>query len=578
MTAPLLFACLAVGGALLGLAIAAGPPLWRRWRRPLPRPELLAGAWVMRDVRASALTAAALGELARGEPPAVHALFVGRDHVALRLGGSGGRPPGRWRPDPSGPPGQAWSLSIADLGSDRRLPAGFPAVVTLGRVQECDVLVDLRQARGLVTVDGDETQAVRLLEAIAFELVTNPWSREVTVLLAGFGVDVVLPAPGRVRRAVSAAEAVTIAEAFLRQPQGVLVVIVARPPSAPDLDRLAHLAEDARGAVVVLCTGKAYAARWVVGVGPDGQAQLGPLGLRFESIAGVLATLRGELLLAQGSAVVPATFDPGAPSPGEPVWFAEGEGGTGFQRTVVLRAPAKAEVRVLGPLEVQAPGAVPPDRRPFLAQLVAAAAILPGGLSASLLAEVAGHSAADVVRHLHNWLGAEESGAPRLRDSGGGWRLSPRVRVDWQLFLDLAGGSEPSTERARLTNALGLVRGELFDTAGFTAPVRLALDGAMEDLRARSVHCVRRAAELAMAGGDVAGVEWALRRGLVLLPRMEGLWRTLLLFQSEHQPERVGRTVEDLRAALASMGGEPDAATSRLLARLGWQQPLAPAP
>ncbi|MFF5986446.1 hypothetical protein [Prauserella flavalba] len=574
MTAGVLFGCLVGGGAVLGLAVAAGPDAWRRWRRPRPGAEVLPGAWVMRDVRAAALTAAALGELGagQGEPPAVRVLLVGRDHVVLRLA----RPaaaalPGRWRPDPGGSRGESWSLSTADLSGVRRLPSGFPAVVTIGRLEDRDVLVDLRQARGVVAVDGDGGQVLRLLEAIAFELVTNPWSREATVVLAEFPADVVLPAPGRVRRTRTVAEAVTMAESFARRPAGLLAVVTARTPPAPDLDRLRRLAEDPGGAVVVLCAGTCPSARWLVGVTTEGHAQLNPPGLRFTSIAAALAGLRRELLLVRGGSAVPLAYAPDSPAPGEPVWFREGQGAGGPERTVVLRAPARVEVRVLGCVEVEAPGPVPPDRRPVLAQLVAAAAVLPGGVSTALLNEVAGRAAPEFVRLLHGWLGTDASGQPRLRGSGEGWTLSPDVRVDWQLFHDLAGGTEPSTERARLTNALGLIRGELFAAAEFAQPVRRALQEATTAFQARHVRCVRRAAELAMAAGDLAGVEWALRKGLTLLPRMEGLWRTLLLFQSEHRPERVGTTAGELLAALGSDGSPatPDAATSRLLARLG---------
>lgn len=574
MIAGVLFGCLMAGGAVLGLAVAAGPEAWRRWRHPRPRAELLPGSWVMRDVRAAALTAAALGELGagQGEPPAVRALLVGRDHVVLRLVRPAAAPlPGRWRPHPGGPPGESWSLSAADLNAGRRLPAGFPAVVTIGRVEESDVLVDLRQARGLVAVEGAGEQPLRLLEAIAFELVTNPWSREATVVLAEFPADVVLPAPGRVRRTRTVAEAVTMAESFAQRPHGLLVVITARTPPAPDLDRLRRLAEDPRRVVLVLCAGNCPSARWLVGVAAEGYAQLNPFGLRFGSIAPTMAGLRRELLLARGGSAVPSAYGPDSPAPGEPVWFREGQCGGGLERTVVLRAPARAEVRVLGRVEVEAPGQVPQERKSALAQLVAAAAVLPGGVSIALLNEVAGPAAPEFVRLLHEWLGVDASGQPRLRGSGEGWTLSPEVRVDWQLFHDLVSGTEPSTERARLTNALGLVRGELFAPADFAEPVRRALQDATGDFQARTVRCVRRAAELAMAAGDLAGVEWALRKGLTLLPRMEGLWRTLLLFQSEHQPEGVGRTAGELRAALGGDGSrtEPDAATTRLLARLG---------
>jgi hypothetical protein len=199
------------------------------------------------------------------------------------------------------------------------------------------------------------------------------------------------------------------------------------------------------------------------------------------------------------------------------------------------------------------------------------AAVHPAGVPAAVFGELLPQPGAESVatRQLHDWLGADGTGLPRLCSRDGAWRLSPEVRVDWQVFQGLAGAGspDPEEERRRLAAALGLIRGELLSGIRFGPLARQALKDDTARIQALVVHAVHRDTELSRAAGDLARTEWAIRQGLVLLPRSQDLWRMLLQFQAEHQPEAVGPTVERMKAVLA--GAKLDPETRKLVSRLG---------
>jgi hypothetical protein len=187
-------------------------------------------------------------------------------------------------------------------------------------------------------------------------------------------------------------------------------------------------------------------------------------------------------------------------------------------------AAVSIEVRLLGPLEVRAPG---PTHGPYhteAAALIALAAVLTAGAPASLVSELwPGPVAAAVAGRAREWLGSDASGAPRLAERNGAWRLAADVRVDWQLFRALVNAPGSIDEAERLATALALVRGELLAGVPLPPAARQALEPHLAEIRSVVVNAVHRDVALARIADDPARADWALRQGRMLLPREQAL-------------------------------------------------------
>lgn len=669
------------GTVLLGGSATTAFSVRRRRRWTAVRGVPGDGIHLSRDARLATFLSAALGQLVRdrtagGLPlPDMNTVFVAAGGIMVHFE----RPVPElpllpWRVDGSADDGRSWVLHLAELGQWAPAATAFPALVTIGTSHGWSALVDLEQAPGIIGVTGEPRQAGRLINALAFELATSPWSAEAGITMIGFDEPVCVPDQQRIRHTGSLAEVLDHAERVAGRASLVLgeadaanlatgrqhaggradlrpqVLLLAEPPAGDEIDRVMRLASDAHSPVVVVCLGETPFARWHIEATADGEVALEPLGLRLRPLSGVVESCQRQLRMLRRDAGYSATdfievpgqnrpvrdlaVDTPPPVPGhavQPVLRAAAPplaagGGVehGARHDAVVRAapaapvpspavavgvarparpaaplvshgsrssrvpdewreairtlrtpvlsddernrlwPAPIEVRVLGPVEVLGPGPVIAARRPLLTELAAAAALRANGLTSVVLRDSVRdeNERTATLRSLNAWLGADENGRPRLRETEDGWRLRDGVRVDYELFEELIGGTDPGNERARLLSALALVRGEVSDAHG------------LEPLTQRLSHSigttVRRAAELADKAGDPPGVEWVLRQGLIALSHREPLWRSLLLFQEEHNPGSLPETVERARATLTAPDGqarlEPE--TERLLARV----------
>ena len=84
--------------------------------------------------------------------------------------------------------GRAWTLpaeanepALHDVAERQTSPA--PALVTVGRLDDADVLIDL-EAESL-TITGDRTTATRVLWSITAELASSPWADDIQVVYVG---------------------------------------------------------------------------------------------------------------------------------------------------------------------------------------------------------------------------------------------------------------------------------------------------------------------------------------------------------------------------------------------------------
>ncbi|TCP53579.1 hypothetical protein EV191_104146 [Tamaricihabitans halophyticus] len=607
-----------LGAVLLGAVAALAETTRHRLRRRRAGSALAPGRWVFRDAKLAALLSTALAELHRGlraksrQAPGIQVVLAASDRIVVHLARPANQPPEPpWYVESGGPPGQSWAVNSADLRAGKPGPIPYRLLVTVGTSNGWRVLVNLAVSPGLVAIDGEPAAARRVLEDMVFELSSNPWSTGVSMLLGGFPDELVVPEPARVRQFASAVEAIGAAERRAWRggatfatadgdPAGsdTTVLLLAQPPEEQYAARITRIAEDVHSSIVVLCLGGSHYARWVFLAGQEDQLQINPLGLRLDATSGGIAELRRQLKVTHGvGSVAPPPAEPArvatsptAPPQGQPLAQEQPTvripapenrpaGASGWQPAIrALSAPvfstetrdklwpAPVRVNVLGPLEVHAPGRLSAPRRALLSELAAAAALQPEGLSRHALSAAVGgpEAMATAMRELHEWLGLGTNGQPRLRELGGGWVVQADVRVDWHLFQELASVTEADNERARLVSALAMIRGELAAFGLVAMPLRSA------EVHALVVRSVRRAADLASANRDFEVVEWALRKGIDLLPRAEGLWRALLLFYYEHDRTRLGAATAEMLAKLGGSEGharlQPE--TSRLLSQL----------
>ncbi len=188
---------------------------------------------------------------------------------------------------------------------------------------------------------------------------------------------------------------------------------------------------------------------------------------------------------------------------------------------------AEVEIAVLGPVEIR--GAAREFTRAWSRELVVYLALHPEGASNDVwatalwpervMAPSSLHSTASVARRS---LGKARDGSDHLPRSHGRLALGPSVGTDWDRFVALAGQDDPRA----WTEALGLVRGRPFD--GLRSTDWTVLDGTAPTIESSIVDLSGRLAGACLRSGDPRGAEWAARRGLVVSPYDERLYRMLL--------------------------------------------------
>ena len=129
------------------------------------------------------------------------------------------------------------------------------------------------------------------------------------------------------------------------------------------------------------------------------------------------------------------------------------------------------------------------------------------------------HSTASVARRA---LGTARDGSDHLPRSHGRLALSPTVGTDWDRFVVLAESEEPAAWRS----ALEIVRGRPFE--GLRASDWSILDGIAPSIESAVVDLSGRLAGSCLRAGDARGAEWAARRGLLVSPYDERLYRMLM--------------------------------------------------
>lgn len=594
---------LALGGGLL----AAGVLLALSGRRGPYQPvtEEEERLRLATDTPTAGLLDRALRHLAAGRagqgqalPEAVLA-YAGADRVVLHLAGAADspalqNPPAPWR---LGENGRSWSVAAEDV-ADKATPdvaAPYPALVNVASTHGFELLVDLEAAPGLVSVGGDDATAREVVVSMAAELATNVWSDGVQVTLVGFGDDLVEIAPDHLEQADDLAAVLDDVERTTRLADelsrslgidGVLagrlsraadrfrprVLVLSAPPTQAEATRLQQLLNRGRTPLAAICVGDSVAARWRFTVDSSGSIDLGPLGVsgtartlapeQYRAITTLLRDLdqgRAERS-AQVAAMTPAAglaeraSDSAAPAP----------------RAGDLTGSAPVQIRLLGPVEVSAPGGLDERQRPLLVSFVVAVALADDGLHDAVLRAtvwprgVTDEIVATTATSVSGWLGRAADGRPRLRqDDDGTWLLSDDVACDFDALRHVAAG-DPGDLDGQLA-VLGLGRGEAFSSATGERFGSFAFARAAQQARVLVTTLARQAAASAVSSGRRDLAEQALRRGLAVVPTAEPLWRDLLRLLG---PEGAPATAEEMYGALARHRVRPEPETDALVEQL----------
>ncbi|WP_283138545.1 BTAD domain-containing putative transcriptional regulator [Rhizohabitans arisaemae] len=545
---------LAAAGLLLVLGRRRREQLWRRvFGRRVPRP---------------------VGDAARAEQalrigadaPGSRMLDIGLRHLAASLAAGGRTPPTVYGvhlsaatldlwvhpPDSAAPApweaydeGRVWRLPAPEgrrLDDHRDTPAPYPGLVSIGSDGSGRVLIDLEAAHGLISLRAPGHLARSVLASLAVELATNLWSDQMQITLVGVGEELTLIAPDRIRAVRTLAEALPELERQAEEVRRALdetgapdvltgrvrgahcaphYLLSAVAPDAGELERLLTLSRaGTRTAAGFVVAGDIPEATWVVEVDGDRRTRVDALGFEVEA----------QLLPPREYGAVVELFRTASRQEGDRLAVPTGP-------ITSLETDPSVEVRVLGSLEVVAPGRSEDARLPLLTEIVVYLATHPGGVHPGVLGGViwprgVQASVRDAcIARVRDWLGRDEDGSPNLViDQAGRIGLGPQVRTDWQVFRELVrrAGRNPRSEAALLEQALSLVRGPLLTGRPQGRYAWLAMDELEFDVVALVADAAHRLHEIRLAQGDPDAAVAAVRAGLLLAADDENLWRDLL--------------------------------------------------
>jgi DNA-binding SARP family transcriptional activator len=443
----------------------------------------------------------------------------------------------------------------------------FPTLVTVGNEAGRSQLVNL-EALGSLELVGDPVDCEGVIRALALEMATSYWADQFDLELVGFGNELT-----RFNRVASSSDPELVlqrlqhrrevGEELLRSSSyrsfsqarifedldtwDPLVVICG--PGAVDAERaeLVRSGSDPRTGTSVIAPGSGRSASrvWNVSNGLSSPMDLFssvpiPQGITPDQLADI-----GELVdTANDHDSVGADAHPyrdmSIPMPLDfressvrirdvriPTDPESGPIRVGQAREAGTKSGAEVEVAVLGPVEVR--GAEHEFSRPWAKELVVYLAMHPNGAANEawatalwpdrLMASSSLHSTASVARRS---LGHARDGEDHLPKAHGRLRLAGSVSTDWARFVESADGRHVEGWK----KALELVRGRLFD--GLRSSDWPILEGTAPAMEATIVDVAGRLAGAYLQQGNEVGAEWAARRGLLVSPYDERLYRMLL--------------------------------------------------
>ncbi|WP_103502850.1 MULTISPECIES: BTAD domain-containing putative transcriptional regulator [unclassified Streptomyces] len=493
--------------------------------------------------------------------PSVYAAWLSDTEIHLQLAAPAGTPPAPWQ---LGQSESYWTLERDRLdasgGEEPDAEAPYPGLVSLGTRDSIRLLLNLEAVPGIVSVLGAPSDREAVLSSIAAELATSGWADRMTVTLVGFGADLTVLAPTRVRHLddISGLLEVMETETSLRHSNlqhtgqdSVLtgrtgparqhqwaphLVVVGVEPTEDEAERLGGLASVSAplgiGYLVTSDRPDLPGLAWEFEITEDGELKEPDMGLELVAQllpaaqrAGVvkLFSALGEAGAEGGAGFADPAFLVELGSSGKPEVYAELMGGwtlTGLETPEAERAVQLREALAL--LLLHRAGVHP---------RVLATALWPRGVSDDVRDAFVGR--------LGEWLGTETvSGRPRLHvDADGRLALSSRVVSDWDVLRTLhhqtiaapRPGLPAADRKRKLTDALSLAQGPLLDgqrDGGRYGWLRHEIVDAQYPLLVGEVALTLAREHLKAGEGEPAYL--AVRSALGAAPTDERLWNELL--------------------------------------------------
>lgn len=246
-----------------------------------------AAAWTIDRGLRALVTASATAS--RSIPP-VYGVSLDAERMVLRLAAPDGEPVEPWESIENG---RVWQASLRDLQTTSvsdEATASCPRLVTLGIQNGVRELVDLGQATGVISLQGDAALARDLVGTWVEELMTSPWSGTVRVVAGdvrpGLAGGLRLSSLGSVRDAITHAEGEQDTGTYaLRGGQFMSVnaqygvLILGSAPGARDMERVQRLVSRPDAAWVVIVLGQTRYDRWRFTIRRDGLLDTGALGI-----------------------------------------------------------------------------------------------------------------------------------------------------------------------------------------------------------------------------------------------------------------------------------------------------------
>jgi nucleoid-associated protein YgaU len=514
----------------------------------------------------------------------VYSALVSDDALELRVAPPVLAPAGLWQVSDDG---RRWTLERSAIetstASRQSVLAPYPGLVGLGTdTVGRHVLVDIEAAQGAVSVSGDPSAALETVIAMAAELATNVWSDHLRVTAVGLPRALAGLAPGRVRVVPSVSEVLIELEARAeerRRLSGVDMdvltgrlmpaggelwmpeyVVLGAPPEPAEAARLAALLlGPGRSPLGVIVAGELPVSRWRLGVDSDGRLEAPTLGVSVEAqrlSAGSLQMLAA--LIATETERTPPTPVAG-PLHESPLEDDRPPLPAAFSSTVLRAADDHiVDVRVLGPVEVDASGELEPGRAALATEMAVYLALHPEGVHPTVVASAVwprGVTAAvreSTFARVRAWLGVDSAGQSVLTTTPDG-RLALRsaVRLDWAEFCALLARSRRSAQNeiADLNRALALVRGPLLDGRPAGRYAWLARESVEYDAPALIADAAHRLVIRLLDRDDPESAAQAARAGLKGA-ESELLWRDLMRAQFASDGRRGALAVLDELVAL----------------------------
>lgn len=461
--------------------------------------------------------------------------------------------------------------SLLPVGSPvfRRSPRSMaPLLVTAGRRADGLVFVNL-ESLGVLFVNGSPAGCEGVLRALALELATSFWSGRFDLVLAGFGSEFERFERVTATSDVSVLEDVVWrhrirADQLLKQTgyssfaQARLVedstrwdpLVVIGGPSI-DEDAVTDLltAVDRRRGVAAVVVGEGSDASKVVRLSDSDSAPsldllssvLFPQQIDAEELAALSAlldvavdrqsTFRSEEPYVSLPVPLPGANGPDAQREEREGSRTDGTVPTGGRPSYsASRSPngqPEVEVSILGPIDIR--GAEREFTRAWAKELVVYLALHPRGATNEawatalwpdrIMAPSSLHSTASVARRS---LGRARNGEDHLPHSHGRLALADTVTTDWERFVALADEEDVESWRC----ALELVRGRPFE--GLRSSDWPILEGIGPAIESAIIDVAGRRADACLAADDARGARWAARKGLLVSPYDERLYRILM--------------------------------------------------